>query len=93
MISFSLSLTSESTITLTSLSETALQAVVNALAQSGYTANQDDITEAIGEHGFGQQYHLEPGPATLTAARKTEDRGIVQFVLAGEKFGHGGCGR
>jgi hypothetical protein len=53
MINFSLSLTSESTITLTSLWETVLQAVINVLAQSGYTVNRDDITEAIGEHGFG----------------------------------------
>ncbi len=91
MINFSLSLTSESAISLTSLWETALPAVIYELAQSGYAFNEDDITEAIGENGFGKQYPLEPGLATLTAARKTEDGGIVQFLLDGDKFGKAGA--
>lgn len=90
MINISWFVTPESTILLGSLWEKAVPAVIDELAHCGYTVDHDDIAKANMEHGFRQQSRLEPGPATLTAARKTAQDGSVQFVLDGEKFGMAG---
>jgi hypothetical protein len=90
MINMSLSVAPESTISLGSLWEKAVPAVIDELAHCGYTVNHEDMAKANMEHGFRQQYRLEPGPATLTAARRTADAGSVEFVLDGEKFGMAG---
>ena len=76
MINISWFVTPESTILLGSLWEKAVPAVIDELAHCGYTVDHDDIAKANMEHGFRQQSRLEPGPATLTAARKTAQSAV-----------------
>jgi hypothetical protein len=52
MINISVFVTPESTISLGSLWEKAVPAVINELAHCGYTVNNDDMAKAIREHGF-----------------------------------------
>ena len=61
--------------------------MIEQLADCGYTINEDDPAEDVGEHGILRKYRIEPGPATLTAATNQTGRGSIQFVLTGPQFG------
>ena len=64
MIRFTLGITTESTITINNPREQALSAVIDELADCGYTINPADMTAQMINLGEAN-YPLEPGPASL----------------------------
>jgi hypothetical protein len=89
MIHFSLGMTPESTIALNDLRQKALPAVINELANCGYTVNHADMATEPLDH-INVNYRLEPGPATLTMVTKGDVLGGIEFHLDGKKFGMAG---
>jgi hypothetical protein len=87
MINFSLLMVPESGISLESLWEQSLPALIEVLGESRYTVLPDDTVEAVGVHRLRHTYRLEPGPATLAAGFTKTGGGKVEFVLDGDNFG------
>lgn len=89
MIRFSLGITVESTITINNLRAQALSAVIDELADCGYTINPADIAAPLINLGEAN-YPLEPGPATLAMIIQGESSGNIAFRLDGPRFGMAG---
>jgi hypothetical protein len=89
MIRFTLGITGESTITINDLEEQALSAVVDELADCGYTINAADLAAPVIDLGEAH-YALAPGPATLAMIIAGGSSGSIAFHLDGPRFGMAG---
>jgi hypothetical protein len=90
MITYSVLMTPQSTISLQGLFDVALPEVIEQVTDSGYTVEEitdDDAAQAVPLQGAARQYRVEPGPATLSAVTNKADEGSIQFVLTGPRFG------